>query len=213
MSKKTCSYAAFNHLIPEIFTGIFALLFLGTCIAPVARAQRQELGATNLENPFEEAYWGLELTSNSPVDKTSRHLEPGTVQPQVSYRYRLSTGWLLGAHAGFKSLRRKFIADDEPRQLSILTFGYESLKGWRIYHPLYFFAGGKLQYLLPAVEATLPVRRDPEYPAEFGAAAVAMLAIKPAGSWLMVARLDRWRGLATTRLQGDETSIGLMYSF
>jgi hypothetical protein len=209
MIKKTISSAPFTHMIRSAF----AMFFLFAGLSRPAWAERQEIGAANLENPFEEAYWGLELTSNNPLEKAARKLAQGDVQPMISYRYRLSTGWLLGAHAGFKSLRRKEVSGDQPHAVSILSFGYESLKGWRIYHPLYFFAGGKLHYLLPAVESTLPVRRDAEFSAEFGASAVAMLAVKPAGNWLMLARMDRWRGLATTRLQGQETSIGLMYSF
>lgn len=193
-----------------IYASIF---FLALSVSSRGFSASQDLGKNDMENPFDEAFWGLEFTLNEPVNKTARQLAAGSPQPMVSYRYRLSTGWLMGAHAGFKSLHRKDQAEETPGGVSVLSVGYESLKGWRVYHPFYFFAGGKFQYLFPATEARLPVRRDDDYSAEFGASAVGMLAIKPAGKWLLLVRMDRWRGLATTRLQGEERSIGIMLNF
>ncbi len=210
----------------QVASKLGILLFIACSAPAIAAPVTGEVGQTNMENPFEQAYWGVELTSNTPVGKTAERLGSGggsgDVQPMIAYRYRLSTGWMLGVNGGFKGLKRgsaestdsKDSGDSKvnSKDLAVLAFGYESLKGWRLYHPFYFFAGGKFQYLLPAAEAVLPIHRDDEFRSEFGCAVSAMLAFKPAGPWLMTARIDRWRGLTTTQLQGYETAIGLLVS-
>ena len=206
----------------QVASNLSFLLFIA-CPAPaIAAPLTGEVGQTNMENPFEQAYWGVELTSNTPAGKTTERLESGGsgyIQPMIVYRYRLSTGWMLGVNGGFKGFKRASIESKDSgdskvnsKDLAVLAFGYESLKGWRLYHPIYFFAGGKFQYLLPAAEAALPIHRNDEFRSEFGCAVSAMLAFKPAGPWLVTARIDRWRGLTTTQLQGYETAVGLLVS-
>jgi hypothetical protein len=171
------------------------------------------LGEKDIDNPFEDAYWGVELTRNFPQSSSKEKLVGGGWQPMGFYRYRLSTGWLLGAHAGFKDMRlREEVVKDtrSTTSMPVLSAGYESLRGWRLYHPVYLFGGGKLQYLLPATETSFPVRRNDLYRPEFGVAGVVMLAVKPTGNWLMTFRADRWRGTATTRLQGSEYAVGIL---
>ncbi len=209
MTKKSIFSTSFGQLAAKLTILVF---FIGSA-SGVAAAATAEFGETSMENPFDEAYWGIELASNFPAARTSNHLEPGDPQPFLTYRYCLSTGWMLGAYGGFKGLKRKEIESDLPKNLSILSLGYESLKGWRLYHPLYFFAGGKFSYLLPATSPNLPLRRDAQFRAEFSGAGVAMLALKPAGKWLVTARIERWRGLATTRLEGTETALGILVNF
>jgi len=209
MIKKSIFSTSFWQLAAKLS---FLVFFAGHADGAGA-ARLAEFGESSMENPFDQAYWGLELASNFPAAKTSQYLSPGHAQPFITYRYCLSTGWMLGAYGGFKGLKRKDGESDLPKNLSILSLGYESLKGWRLYHPLYFFAGGKFSYLLPATAANLPLRRDDEFRAEFSGAWVAMLALKPAGKWLVTARVDRWRGLATTRLEGLETALGVLVNF
>lgn len=209
MIKKSIFSTSFGQLAAKLAILVF---FTGHA-GGAAAAGSAEFGETSMENPFDEAYWGVELASNLPAARTSKYLSPGDAQPFITYRYCLSTGWMLGAHGGFKGLKRKDSESDLPKNLSILSLGYESMKGWRLYHPLYFFAGGKFSYLLPASAANLPLRRDAQFRAEFSGAGVAMLALKPAGKWLLTARVDRWRGLATTRLEGIETALGVLVNF
>ncbi len=209
MIKKSIFSTSFGQLAAKL---AFLVFFVGTA-GEAAAAATAEFGETGMENPFDQAYWGLELATNYPAAKTSHQLAPGATQPFLTYRYCLSTGWMLGAYGGFKGLKRRDSDSDLPKNLSILSLGYESLKGWRLYHPLYFFAGGKFSYLLPATDANLPLRRDEQFRAEFSGAGVAMLALKPAGKWLLTARIDRWRGLATTRLEGSETALGILVNF
>lgn len=209
MTKKCIIHASFRHLAANMAILVFfSSLGLGRAVA-----KAEEFGETAIENPFDEAYWGVELTSNSPAARTTEHLLAGRLQPALTYRYRLSTGWLLGAFGGFKNLKRRNTESNLPEDLAVLSFGYESLKGWRLYHPLYFFAGGKLSYYLPATEAMLPLLHDAQFRSEFGGSAVAMLALKPAGIWLLTARIERWRGLASTNLQGYETALGILVNF
>jgi hypothetical protein len=192
------------------------LVFANSQDKPGSESSRKAFGERDIDNPFDDAYWGFELTRNFPHARTKEKLTGGGWQPMGFYRYRLSTGWLLGAHAGFKELRLQEASasgvEDGFSNLPVLSFGYESLRGVRIYHPLYLFGGGKLQYLLPATEMSFPVRRSDLYRPEFGVAAVGMIAVKPTGRWLMTLRADRWRGTATTRLQGSEYAAGILVS-
>lgn len=166
-----------------------------------------------IDNPFEEAYWGLELAANTPLAKTKQKLKAGSPQIAVSYSYLLSTGWLLTVKGGFREFKRSQVIPGQNTNVSILSAGYESLHGWRIYHPLYFFAGTRLEYLLPTTGIELPLHRDDDYRAEFGAGAIAMLALKPKGNLLYVSKIARWRGIATTALEGLEMTVGISTDF
>ncbi|MEY4630291.1 MAG: hypothetical protein RIQ81_411 [Pseudomonadota bacterium] len=210
----------FDNFAATLACGFLAF-FITVCayanpsIQPAPPVEPGTIRDSTIDNPFDEAYWGFELTRNIPLSRSREDMTAGNWQPMVFYRYRLSTGWLLGAHAGFKELTRKAHDDGrgkfvESSAMPVLSIGYESLRGWRLYHPVYLFGGGKFQYLLPAEKATFPLRRNEDYRAEFGIAGVLMLAVKPAGNWLITLRADRWRGTATTLLQGQEFAAGVL---
>ena len=57
------------------------LVFFAGHAGGAGAARLAEFGESSMENPFDEAYWGLELTSNFPAAKTSQDLLPGNTQP------------------------------------------------------------------------------------------------------------------------------------
>lgn len=209
-------FCRFSHCRKSGLFLVLVLTITGWGMYRTALAATEEMsdpvGSVIMDAPFQDAYWGLEVSANSPNGTTKSYLRGDQPQISINYSYLLSTGWMLRAQAGFRHFLRINESSREKSEVSILSAGYESLKSWRIYHPFYLFSGMKLQYFLPTDGVKLPLHRDDQFSSEFGAGAVLMLTFKPEGDWMVSTRIERWRGIKTTRLQGTEVSIGIATS-
>jgi hypothetical protein len=183
----------------------FALLLLtaGDCLAGVEGESGQ--------NPFHKSYVRLELTRNYPEAWTQLSLRPGSIQTNLSYLHIVNSEWMMALGGGLRTLDRvnNEAIQAPSRTLAIFAFNHESARVFRISHPYYGSLGLKVSYLLPSRSGKLPPLRDPIYPAEIGASIFAQL-IRMIGQGTMInLRVERWRGVNSSKLAGLEIACGI----
>ncbi len=162
-------------------------------------------------SPLHKSYVRLEFTRNYPESWTQLSLRPGSIQSNISYIHVVNSEWLMALGVGLRTLDRASLPDRQApsRTLAIFALNHESGRVFRISHPFYGSLGMKISYLLPSKSGKLPPLRDPIYPAEIGAGIFAQL-IRMVGERTMLnLRIDRWRGVNSTRLAGLEIALGV----
>ena len=171
------------------------------------------LGATTNEgvSPFAKAYVRLEMTKNFPEAAAQATLLPGNYQPNFSFLHLVDGKWLMGLGGGLRTMDRQDLPDAPAPSttLAIFSFNHESSRLIPLSHPYYGLIGVKLSYLLPTRSGKLPPLRDPVYPAEI-AAALSLQFVRVFDKGVLVNfRIDRWRGVNSSRLSGMEAAVGI----
>jgi hypothetical protein len=203
-----------RHLITLIVSTL-----LGLVMVPSSQAQESSAAASmdafdQAINPFRKTYLTVEITRNFPAGYTERTMVPGTAEPAFTYIHDLDRHWLMGLGVQFKVLAQRD-QDDLPRAsqwLALLTLSHEVLYALRLSHPIYFLAGPKLLYMVPAKSGKLPLQRDTNYEMEIGAALTTQFAYLIDDRHMLSLRLDRWRGTKTQRLNGTEVALGVSWA-
>ena len=115
----------------------------------------------------------------------------------------------MGISAQFKVFHRLDQTKDKSNVLAFWNFTHETHYSIRLNHPIYLLLGPKIQYLLPAVSARLPLRRSEDYHSEVGVAANATLTRVVADRFLVSAYIDRWRGTGSQRIHAFEVGFSV----
>lgn len=187
----------------KILPVLYLLFLSGPCLAE-ARDNAEP-------NPFHKSYVRLELAQNYPEAWAQLSLRPGNLQPNLSYIHIVNSAWMMGLGGGLRTFERVSTesAQAPSRTLAIFSFNHESARIFRISHPLYGSLGVKISYMLPSRSGKLPPLRDPIYPAEIGASVYAQM-IQMINSDIMInLRVDRWRGVNSSKLAGLEIAAGV----
>jgi len=185
------------------FSLCFLLFLSGECLA--------ETDGTYDPNPFQKSYVRLEFAQNYPEAWAQLSLRPGNLQPNLSYIHIVNSTWMMALGGGLRTFDRVSTeAVQAPsRTLAIFSLHHESARVFRISHPFYGSLGVKISYLLPSRSGKLPPLRDPIYPAEIGAGIFVQLIHTISRDVMINLRVDRWRGVNSSKLAGLEIAGGL----
>ncbi len=160
------------------------------------------------EPAFAKNSWYIEANQNRPLLHTNNRFLPGKPTYMVGFRYFYDPNWIMGVSLGFRSLHEN---TPEQTELSYFSFGHETLRVIRLYHPTYLLVGARFSYMMPATKSSLPISRYSKYETEVGAGLVVMLSHHLGRRFSLHVRTDRWRGTKTNELHALETAAGLTY--
>jgi hypothetical protein len=192
--------------------GIFLTAFFG--LIPVVTATAGETDQLESLNPFAKSYIKLELVRNYPEATTKQTMAPSVLQPNLSYLHIVSSDWIMVLGGGLKTLERMDTPEMRApsRTLAIYSLNHETLRVVRLTYPYYLLLGVKVSYLLPSRTGKPPPLRDPIYPTEIGLALSAQAVHLLSQRTMLSLRVDRWRGVNSSKLAGMELAIGIARS-
>ena len=192
--------------------GIFLTAFFG--LIPVVTATAGETDQLESLNPFAKSYIKLELVRNYPEATTKQTMAPSVLQPNLSYLHIVSSDWIMVLGGGLKTLERMDTPEMRApsRTLAIYSLNHETLRVVRLTYPYYLLLGVKASYLLPSRTGEPPPLRDPIYPTEIGLALSAQAVHLLSQRTMLSLRVDRWRGVNSSKLAGMELAIGIARS-
>ena len=192
--------------------GIFLTAFFG--LIPVVTATAGETDQLESLNPFAKSYIKLELVRNYPEATTKQTMAPSVLQPNLSYLHIVSSDWIMVLGGGLKTLERMDTPEMRApsRTLAIYSLNHETLRVVRLTYPYYLLLGVKASYLLPSRTGKPPPLRAPIYPTEIGLALSAQAVHLLSQRTMLSLRVDRWRGVNSSKLAGMELAIGIARS-
>jgi hypothetical protein len=192
------------HRLKSLF-GCFSLM----CICPF-EILAQSLPSSNekvedtLENEpraFKTSYAGIIMNQNHPWSYGLSTWSKGGQSWGLENRYVFKDTWTLAISGSFKRLQNINNADS-----SIFIFSQESLRLYRLYHPVYLGFGGRLSSFIPVQKISIPYDRDPNRPVDTGTAICFSAIWAPTPNFIFIVNANRWRSFSTLKQQGVEVS-------
>lgn len=166
---------------------------------------------TNPESPplaFRSSYLGLFINQNYSPQR-----EPGAIgAPKTSwgaeYRFFYKDLWTLSVTGSFKGQE-----DSEGRQRSNFSISQETTGLFRIYHPWYATAGGRISYIVPVRRISIPYERDHERNMDTGGALSFGTLVLVDERLIIMLSGHRWTSFSSRKNQGFESILGLLIPF
>lgn len=176
-----------------------AVTLLSLAMAPALHGNvRQQISPPaerKLPQFLQKNYYLLKITRSYPSEENRLDLDADGVGYGLGYTFVIRQKYLVSLVAGFHSLA--YIPTDD-------SFGYftiynESLRLFRLYHPLYLTVGGRIGYAIPTEDNSLPLKQNKEFENEIMLGASAGLALVVSKSVLVGSHLAYWGGTNTSK--------------
>lgn len=168
---------------------------------PASRLSGDDSNALELSPiAFKSSYLGVLVNQNFALYDNQKGFAPPKTSWGIEYRFFYKDEWTLAISGEFKGQ-----PDSGKRERSVFSISQETTKIFRLYHPWYIAAGGRISYHIPVKKISIPYERDQDrnlYPG--GALSLATI-YKPNDRLLLLLGAHRWTSLSTQSEQGFST--------
>lgn len=152
-------------------------------------------------------YYFVKVTGSYPSSSHRLDLESKGVGYGLGYTFVVRQQYLVSMVAGFHSLY-----DLKGEQ----NFGYftiynESLRLFRLYHPLYLTVGGRLGYMIPTESTAIPLEQNKSYENEVMLGASLGLSYVFTKKLLMAGQLAFWGGSNSSKHRVIDAALSLRF--
>lgn len=153
-------------------------------------------------------YYLIRASKSYPILDNPQNIMEGNISYFAGYSYTIDQNFVVTISLGFNSFKQKISKEE----FSYFKLSNESVKLFRLYHPLYFLAGGRLNYLIPSLNSSFPIKENKSLANEVGAGIVTGLLFVYSKEVLVESKIALWRGTNTSNHKGLEFSIGLSFN-
>lgn len=108
---------------------------------------------------LQKNYYLVKITRSYPNENNRLDLDADDVGYGLGYTFVIRQQYLVSLVAGFHSLRHIPTGDS----FSYFTMYNESLRLFRLYHPLYLSFGGRIGYVMPTQSNSLPLKQNKDF--------------------------------------------------
>lgn len=189
----------YRALGPIFSPARLALAVILVSLAPAlpADVRRQVSPPAKRELPrfLQKNYYLLKITRSYPSEQNRLDLDAKDAGYGLGYTFVIRQQYLVSLVAGFHSLSHIPSGED----FSYFTIYNESLRLFRLYHPLYLTVGGRIGYMIPTEGNSLPLKQNKEFENEIMLGASAGLALVLSKSVLLGGHLAYWGGTNTSK--------------
>lgn len=149
---------------------------------------------------FKSSYVGVLINQNFALYDNQKGFAPPKTSWGIEYRFFYKDEWTLAISGEFKGQ-----PDSDRRERSVFSISQETMKIFRLYHPWYIAAGGRISYHIPVKKISIPYERDQDRSLYPGGALTLATIYKPNESLLLLLEAHRWTSLSTQSEQGFST--------
>lgn len=169
-------------------------------------------GKLDPDYPLTGKYVGPGLVKDFLLQRSRQIFKGSRPKPALSYSY-IRGDWMMNLNLHVKELQfstgSTLRAIHGKNELPVLAFEQSSQYLIRLYYPLYLGAGYSLIYLYPTEAFAFPLKRSKAFQSEVGAGISLSLVHQLSPRLIGRLQAQRWRGTATTRLQGVRMEFGV----
>lgn len=193
------------------------LLAFGWILAQPELAFSSEQPSIRGKSLSNHQYLSAQIARNFIVASGTKNFSSGYAHPLIGYHYISPDLWSMSISGQFKIVYQKQTEEEERQEVepktieedvALFTVTHSISKLIPLYVDHFMFLGPSLLYFYPSRLATIPTVPGSGLQPDLGVSLQLGYLFRIEKNSLLMLKIDRWRGTASTKLQGIEVSFG-----